>query len=358
MRIRTLILLLVVCLAAASAFAEQAKDGRLDIDTFLKMNRLHGPAHVDRNYFEGFEGGVLPGDWTQTITDPNRPWGVTDGASTGSIEGSFTAFVGYDADNYQNELITFDHLIDVAGGEYVLTFWMAGSRGQSWSENATETVEVNGTTVFDFDSSTEVDQEWVKFAIDLSAYDGQTVTIGFRYEGQDGDLHTLDAVAIDDGTGYDPPPPPPAPENDTCEGVIDLQVQGMTSFQVDLCQANDTFSPGEYGTSCTGYSAAGNDVVYSINLAEGETFNVTELGDHDNSMYLVTDCADPVNTCVAGADDTYTGDPEVITYTAAAAGTYYLIVDGYSGCSVVTVTIDAPVSTEAASWGSVKGMYR
>ena len=75
----------------------------------------------------------------------------------------------------------------------------------------------------------------------------------------------------------------------------------------------------------------------------------------DLSIWLVSDCGDPENTCVAGDDS---GNPECVTWEATAAGWYYLIVDTYSGCGCVTVTIESPVATESANWGAVKALYR
>jgi len=57
----------------------------------------------------------------------------------------------------------------------------------------------------------------------------------------------------------------------------------------------------------------------------------TEDGGHDMAMYLVRDCYDTVNTCVAGSDNCCSGAQEIVSWTADVAGTYfYLIVDGYS----------------------------
>ena len=354
-----ILLLGALVLTAGAVFAgDLASQGRMDLDTVLAMQRQHGPAYNVRAMFEGFEGGVVPATWTAGVQNAARTWGVSNATTTGSLEGDYCAFVGYDLSVPQNETISFDQAVSVAGNEYVLTFWMAGSRDDSWSLNAAETVEVNGMTVFDFDTATNSDFVWEKFSIDLSAYDGQTVTITFRYAGVDGDLHVLDAVMVDDGTGYDPPPPPPAPENDVCSGAIDLQDQSLTTFEVDLCEYTNQASPGEYGASCTGWSANGPEAFYKIALGVGDNFTVCEapVSDYiDLAIYLFTDCGDPVSSCVAGDDS---GNPECFTFTAATAGTYYLAIDSYSGCGLVTVTIDSPVSDEPMDWGSVKSMYR
>lgn len=147
----------------------------------------------------------------------------------------------------------------------------------------------------------------------------------------------------------------PPPVNDVCEGAIDLQTQGMQMFDVDLSEGYTDASTLASG-SCTGYTAPGPDAFYSINLAAGTELVVTEAGDCDMAMYLVTDCSDPFTYCVAGADS---GSPEILTYTVETAGVYYLVVDTYTGAGCpVTVTVDGVVATESANWGSLKTMYR
>jgi len=362
----TILVSTLLCLAAAAAIAgQESKDRRLDLKSFLDMNRTHGPAYSSRSpmigsrsLFEGFEGGAIPAGWTAGVTNPSRTWSVSGATSTGALEGSYCAYVGYDLSVFQDETISFNQTVDVSAGASVLSFWMAGSRTDAWSGNVAETVEVDGLTVFDFDSATDAQFTWEKFFVDLGAYDGQTVTISFRYRGVDGDLHVLDAVTVDDGTGYDVPPPPPPPANDLCTGAIDLQEQSLTVFDLDLCLYADDYTPGVYGDSCTGWSAQGPDATYKILLNQGDSFTVCEAPTSeyiDLAIYAVTDCAAAQATCLAGDDS---GNPECISFVAPATGWYYLIVDAYSGCGQVTVTIDSPVANEDESWGAVKAIYR
>lgn len=151
-------------------------------------------------------------------------------------------------------------------------------------------------------------------------------------------------------------PPPPAPDNDVCTGAIDLQEQGLAIFDVDLADGGYTHTDNLVYPSCTGYSAPGPEAFYKLFMMAGETFTVEEAGTCDMALYLFTDCADPMASCVAGAD---AGSPEVLSYTADADGWFFLAVDTYSasGCPV-TVTIAEPVGTEDASFGSIKSMYR
>ena len=153
-------------------------------------------------------------------------------------------------------------------------------------------------------------------------------------------------------------PPPPA-ANDLCTGAIDIQAQGLASWGVNLTNAGTYYN--DYNLvspSCTGYTTAGPDALYKIDLALGETLTVDENGTCDLAVWIATDCGNLIGTCVAGADETTTGS-EIVTYTAAAAGTYYVVIDAYNatGCPV-TVTVNAPVATEASSFGSLKAQYR
>jgi hypothetical protein len=112
------------------------------------------------------------------------------------------------------------------------------------------------------------------------------------------------------------PPPPP---NDTCEGAIDLQEQGKGVFEVGLCEyANDyTLALPECAND---FTANGPEAVYKIYSMAGEIFMGCEnpcSGDIDLSIWLVRDCSDPENTCVAGEDN---GNSECVNYTADTEG--------------------------------------
>ncbi len=358
------VVLLVAALAASGAAAKEPQ--RMDGETFSAMNRLHGPAHVARDVFEGFETSVPPPGWTAVVNN-DETWEqlALDG---GSLEGDFAAYIHWNDTVPQDEKISFTHTVSVAGGEYVLSFWMAGDRETEWADDAAETVEVGGTPVFDWDTApgTGGYYEFEHHFVDLSAYDGQTVEITFRYQGVAANSHYLDAVMVDDGTGYDPPPPPPPPVNDLCENAVGLREQGLEVFEIDLCLAANDYSAGELGTSCTGYASEGRDVVYKIHLLADQTFIVSMQGSHDGALWLATDCADPSGTCVVGSDGTVMAGYEQIPpaddpdWVVPADGWYYLFVDGFGEdvCSVVTISIDAPTRSDQLDWGGIKSIYR
>jgi hypothetical protein len=192
-------------------------------------------------------------------------------------------------------------------------------------------------------------------------------------------------------------------ENDTCDGALPIDRCTLGSLQGNTSGANNDYDPGSGGCA-TGYPEAGKDVVYYLDLQSDDVVDMTYTQlEWDTAFYIITDCADPVGSCVAGADATFTGEPEVIHYVAGAAGRYYLILDSYGAgsggpwvldyniqcpgqaegaccyddgsCEVTTqdrcsaaggnylgdnTTCDQcpPVATETTTWGSIKSDYR
>ena len=127
--------------------------------------------------------------------------------------------------------------------------------------------------------------------------------------------------------------PPPPVENDTCELAeengyfIDRCTAG--SLNGDASTAANDYSP---GSTCTGYSVDGLDVVYVMDLNAGDVCDfVYTSWDCDGAFFIMTDCSDPTGSCVVGADDTLTGDPEsILGWTVPATGRYYLVLDNWS----------------------------
>jgi len=121
------------------------------------------------------------------------------------------------------------------------------------------------------------------------------------------------------------------PENDMCDGAIAIERCTNGVLTGDSFSATNNYDPSIPGPSCTGYSAAGKDVVYKVTAESGDVLHLDYVQPSaDAAFYVVTDCANVSGTCVAGADATVTGGHEVISYTVTAAGTYYIILDSYT----------------------------
>ena len=115
-----------------------------------------------------------------------------------------------------------------------------------------------------------------------------------------------------------------------------------------------------FGASCTGFSAAGPDGVYCISMLAGDVVNIDYTSAGDGSLYIITDCDDPVGSCVAGADDTLGGELEsIVGFVAPVDGDYYVITDnfGAGGPYTIVVTFDCPVSVEPSSVGAIKTRF-
>lgn len=153
---------------------------------------------------------------------------------------------------------------------------------------------------------------------------------------------------------------PAGPPNDNCASAIALPC-ALVNLSGSTAGAADDYSPGAAG--CTGYSAAGRDVVYKLTVSAGDALDLTYTSTADASFYIVSDCNDPVGSCIVGADNTFTGEPESIVYLFTSPGTYYLVLDSYGTGSFGdwTLTGSSPcgvVNVNRTTWGKVKTIYR
>ncbi|MFN8548183.1 MAG: PPC domain-containing protein [Candidatus Eisenbacteria bacterium] len=136
--------------------------------------------------------------------------------------------------------------------------------------------------------------------------------------------------------------PPPPPGNDQCSGAFELARCGNHLINGDNSNATNDYDPTASG--CTGYAAAGKDVAYLFNLLAGDVLNVSYAAVADGSVYLLTNCADPLGSCVIGADDTFAGQAETFSYTVPAAGPYYLIADSYGTNTGTTYVLEISIT--------------
>lgn len=128
-----------------------------------------------------------------------------------------------------------------------------------------------------------------------------------------------------------PPDAPPAVVPDTCAEALDVTGAAMGGSGVTL--AGDTSGLADDvrpASTCTGYIPDGADTIYVVSAGAGQTISatVTPAG-WDTSIYVTSNCA-LTPTCVAGADVGLEGGVESVTYTTAAAGMYFVVVDGWN----------------------------
>jgi hypothetical protein len=74
---------------------------------------------------------------------------------------------------------------------------------------------------------------------------------------------------------------------------------------------------------------AGGDVVYSFTPSATDTYTIgaTPTTPWDLSLYIVTDCSNPIGTCVAGANNRGFDSGEFLSVTLNAGTRYFVVVD-------------------------------
>lgn len=151
-------------------------------------------------------------------------------------------------------------------------------------------------------------------------------------------------------------------EGEACEPVVGSKGYCHPTIAADSCQTAMALTLGaptagttvgginDYGSSmaaCTGYAELGHDVVYSLALTAGQEIDVTLAATFDSAIAVIGPddaalCDASPLECVAGADDA--GNDETLTFTADAAGTYFIIVDGYGANVQGTFTLTAALA--------------
>ena len=119
------------------------------------------------------------------------------------------------------------------------------------------------------------------------------------------------------------------PANDACSGALMMTFSGgkASAFGTTELATDDSNLT---STGCTKNTTAGPDVFYKIKTVKGVRYDFQLLsGDFNGSLYLFTNCASIASTCGTGmGKDSSSYPPEKISYTATAAGTLFIAVDG------------------------------
>jgi len=145
--------------------------------------------------------------------------------------------------------------------------------------------------------------------------------------------------------------------NDTCADALYLIDQGFTSFDVDLCQFNNDYDLGS-DSGCSSVPSPGPDAVWRATIRAGDEVQMFAYANDDVSpvIYIVTDCDDPAGSCVAASVDSE--GTQVLDFVIDRTDIYYFIVDSTTGCGSVHVDMGGVLPAAAASWSSVKSLYR
>ena len=118
----------------------------------------------------------------------------------------------------------------------------------------------------------------------------------------------------------------------TCADAIPIGALPFTGAGDTADKSNDySFASGDCPGEGGGYGGANNDQAWSFTPASDGTFKFSFSGSSfDGTIYLVTDCGDIANTCLAADDNISETGTETLQLDLTGGTTYFLIVDGWS----------------------------
>ena len=143
---------------------------------------------------------------------------------------------------------------------------------------------------------------------------------------------------------------PGVPANDTCATAVSITSLPFTANDFTSCGTDD-YDPTDLG--CTGFAEPGPDVVYSYTPAEDQTIIVKLNSVFDSCVYILTDCGDPVGSCVIGADEYYGGTEEGFTVSLTSGTTYYIVVDSWDTYDAGDFTLEVTAMGSIPTTGPV-----
>ncbi len=127
---------------------------------------------------------------------------------------------------------------------------------------------------------------------------------------------------------------------DTCGDAllvdaVPFQWSGSTVAAGDDYGYSDGVCPPESG----GWGAGAPDEVFLFTPTVTAFYAIQLDASYDSNLYVVSDCADIDNSCVAGDEDICSSCVEDVTPLLEAGVTYYIIVDGFGGGSAGAYTL-------------------
>jgi hypothetical protein len=351
-----------VLIFAAAAAAESPRTRPQVIPSHDSAPRLRATL-----LFESFETAVPPAGWTRNATAPQPFTWHASTDSSDAHEGIRSAAVDWSATTAQDERLNspaIDLLAYETTDDIRLRFWWYGNPFFADAADFVVSASADGiawTDLWAMSSVAENDFAWRHADLDVASYAGGNLRVRFRYVGTNGADLLLDEVEVASDE-----PPPPIPANDDCAGALAAGgfVLAPGPFSIDADNTDATLDyPLTMPGSCTGYTHAGRDLVWIVDLAEGEslTATMTTIADWDDTLFLVEDCANAEGTCVAGDNAIPDGSSLAYTRTQPGTGRYYLIASAYgsgAGPFHLAGAVGPGTSIARATWGRVKAAYR
>lgn len=234
---------------------------------------------------EDFEAGVVPPTgWTLDVTNASYTWHASAGVVNCEYDPALSP---------QNELLWTSAIDLTSYSNTQISFgWMTSYYwGVDPNDNYDISVEVStdGGSTFtqlwdEHDEGVFTSYDWYTTIIDLSAYDGQVINIGFRYEGSDGAQAQFDNILVEgdipntetDITAYSFAEQTGVAVIDDVAHTVGIEV----AYGTDVTGLVATFTLSDGATSAVGATAqvsgtTPNDftspVIYTVTAEDGTT---------------------------------------------------------------------------------------
>ena len=182
------------------------ENSRFKLVVLMAVVAITLPLGAQAQFTEDFEGTFPPTDWGLYQTgDPADPgWQQSDGSSGGFNQpahgGTYSA--AHNDDDLDTSAISWLVLPQLTLGTGAsLTFWEA-TNFSTWNDyhgiwiSAASGDPADGNCVELLDAGAGTEDTWTETTVDLSAYDGQSVYLAFRYEGDYADEWYIDDVTV------------------------------------------------------------------------------------------------------------------------------------------------------------------
>lgn len=156
--------------------------------------------------------------------------------------------------------------------------------------------------------------------------------------------------------------PPPVPANDEPAGFVPVDCNGV----VEGTTSGSSSQLG-VGIDCVEYLPLGGDVFYRVVLPYSYQLNVqvTPVAAFDPSVYLFTDLQNPWSSCIAGSDQGFASDTEIVTFIneddTSEEMEIYIAVDSWSrhsfGDFLLSLGCEFVIPTETTTWSNLKARF-
>jgi hypothetical protein len=147
---------------------------------------------AENPFFEGFEGEAFAPDCWDTYSTGSHQWTRTT-YSNYVHSGSASAESHFYGDVY---LVMPELELSDNASAAQLSFWSYNTYPNDFAPGNNNVVLLDGDTETVLWSAETAIQDWTEATIDLSAYIGQTITLAFKYAGNDGNGWYVDDVEV------------------------------------------------------------------------------------------------------------------------------------------------------------------